>query len=166
MRIIISETQYLRLVESDHVIDIILDKLSSKEPLMIDEKKCLDAYSEYLNQGGNPKDFKCPKPEYDEREGEVFISNFKGLPEIKFTFSEELEDGNEIQYFGQIEFEGEEYLGSIITDKRGYLIGYDFYNVSDEINDYRLQDVIEGLEHEIEVFFQEDVIPNLKKIKS
>lgn len=162
MRIIISETQYLRLIENDNVIDVILDKIASKEQLMIDEKKCLDTYSEYLNQGGNPKDFKCPEPEYDEREGEVFISNFEGLPEIKFTFSEELQDGNEIQYFGEIEFEGEEYLGSIITDKLGYLIDYDFYNVSNE-NDYRLQDVVEGMEYEIEGFFQEEVIPKLKK---
>ena len=163
MKIIISETQYLRLIESNQVIDVILDKLASKQQLMIDEKKCLEAYSDYLNQGGNPKLFKCPETEHDEREGDTFVSNFEGLPEIKFTFSEELKDDNEIQYFGEIQFGGEEYLGSIITDKRGYLIGYDFYNVSDEVNDYRLQDVIEGMERELEVFFQDEVIPNLKK---
>jgi hypothetical protein len=91
------------------------------------------------------------------------VSNFKDLPEIKFTFSEQIEDENEIQYFGEIQFDGEEYLGSIITDKRGYLIDFDFYNVSDEINDYSFQDVIKGMENEVEFFFQEEVINNLRK---
>jgi len=163
MKIIISETQYLRLIEGENVIDKILDKISDGDKLMIDEKKCLDAYSEYIKKGLDPKDFKCPEIEYDDREGEVFVSNFEGLPEIKFTFSEQIEDENEIQYFGEIQFDGEEYLGSIITDKRGYLIDFDFYNVSDEINDYSFQDVIKGMENEVEFFFQEKVINNLRK---
>lgn len=165
MKLIISETQYLRLLENNEVIDAILDKMINNEKLLIDEKKCLDAYSQHIRNGGNPNEFKCPEPEYDEREGEVFVSNFPGIPDIKFTFSEEVTDGIEIQYFGEIQFEGEEYLGAIITDKNGFLVGYDFYNVSDDINDYRLQDVVEGLEHEIDTFFQEEVIPKLKKNK-
>jgi hypothetical protein len=162
MKIIISETQYLRLMENNEVIDAILDKISRKEKLFIDEKKCLDAYSEHMRNGGNPDEFKCPEPEYDEREGEVFISSFKGLPEITFTFSEELKKGDEIQYFGEIQFEGEEYLGVIVTDERGFLIDYDFYNVSDELNDYSFKQAIDGLEHEVESFFQDEVIRNLK----
>ena len=66
-------------------------------------------------------------------------------------------------FVGEIQFDGEEYLGSIITDKRGYLIDFDFYNVSDEINDYSFQDVIKGMENEVEFFFQEEVINNLRK---
>jgi hypothetical protein len=163
MKIIISETQYLRLMEGNQVIDTILDKISSGDKLMIDEKKCLDAYSEYLKKGGYPEDFKCPELEYDEREGKVFVSNFKGLPEIKFTFSEELNQGDEIQYFGEIQFDGEEYLGVIITDGRGFLTDYDFYNVSDELNDYSFNDVIEGIKHEVGVFFQDEVIPELRR---
>ena len=163
MKIIISETQYLRLIEGENVIDKILDKISDGDKLMIDEKKCLDAYSEHIKKGLRPEDFKCPEIEYDDREGEVFVSNLKDLPEIKFTFSEQIEDENEIQYFGEIQFDGEEYLGSIITDKRGYLIDFDFYNVSDEINDYSFQDVIKGMENEVEFFFQEEVINNLRK---
>ena len=95
----------------------------------------------------------------------MFLSDLPGLPEIKFTFSEEITDGDEIQYFGEVQFEGEEYLGAIITDNNGFLIDYDFYNVSDDINDYRLQDVVEGLEYEIKHFFQEEVLPKLKKNK-
>ena len=163
MKIIISETQYLRLMENNEVIDAILDKISRKEKLFIDEMKCLDAYSEHLRNGGNPDEFKCPEPEYDEREGRVFESSFPNLPMIKFTFSEELKNENEIQYFGEIQFEGEEYLGVIITDKRGFLTGYDFYNVSDELNDYSFNDETKGLEHEIGVFFQDEVIPELRR---
>ena len=165
MKLIISETQYLRLLENNQVIDAILDKMISNEKLLIDEKKCLDAYSHHIKNGGNPDVFKCPEPEYDEREGDVFLSDLPGLPEIKFTFSEEITDGDEIQYFGEVQFEGEEYLGAIITDNNGFLIDYDFYNVSDDINDYRLQDVVEGLEYEIKHFFQEEVLPKLKKNK-
>lgn len=163
MKIIISETQYLRLLENTEVIDVILDKISRKEKLFIDEKKCLDAYSQYMRNGGNPNDFKCPEMEYDEREGEVFRSSFEGLPEIQFTFSEEMKQGDEIQYFGEILFGGEEYLGAIITDKRGFLLDYDFYNVSDELNDFTFKREVEGLEHEVELFFQEEVIPKLRK---
>lgn len=163
MKIIISETQYLRLLENNEVIDAILDKISRKEKLFIDEKKCLDAYSNHMRNGGNPDEFKCPEMEYDEREGEVFTSTFQGIPDITYTFSEELKEDDEIQYFGEIKFEGEEYLGSIITDKRGFLIDYDFYNVSDELVDHNFREAIEGLEHEVELFFQEEVIPKLRK---
>lgn len=160
MRIIISERQY-KLIQNNVSIDKILDKMISKEKLFIDEKKCLDAYSKYLSDGGDPKSFKCPELEYDEKEGEVFKSNLPNIPEITFTFSEEINMGNEIQYFGEIKFEGEEYLGLIITDNRGYLTGFDFYNVSDEENDYSFQEKIEGLEHEVEVFFEE-IIESLR----
>lgn len=163
MRIIISETQYLKMTKNSKVIDTILDKIINKEKLFIDEKKCLDAYSKHIRDGGDPDEFKCPEPEYDDREGRVFESSFPNLPMIKFTFSEELKNDNEIQYFGEIQFEGEEYLGVIITDKRGFLIGYDFYNVSDELNDYSFNDEIEGLEHEVEVFFQDEIIPELRR---
>lgn len=151
------------MLESNEIIDAILDKMINNEKLLIDEKKCLDAYSEHVRNGGEPSEFKCPEPKYDKREGTIFKSEFKGLPQIQFTFSEELEDDKEIQYFGEIRFEGQEYLGVIITDKRGFLTGYDFYNVSDELNDYGFQNEIEGMEHQISLFFQEEVIYNLRK---
>lgn len=143
-------------------IDDILDKMNSGLKLSIDEKKCLNAYSEHIRNGGKDYEFKCPEMEYDDREGLEFVSNYPNLPKIVFTFSEELDHKVETHYAGEIKFNGKEYFGVIITDKRGYVIGYDFYNV-DEEDDYRLQDVTEGLEHEITEFFQEDVVPYLKK---
>jgi hypothetical protein len=142
-------------------VDNILDKMNSGIKLSIDEKKCLNAYSEHIRNGGKDYDFQCPELEYDDREGMEFVSDLPGLPKMKFTFSEELDHGVETHYAGEIKFNGKEYFGVIITDKNGYVIGYDFYNVDDE-EDYRLQDVTEGLEHEIKTFFEDEVIPNLK----
>ena len=75
-----------------------------------------------------------------------------------------MDKGDEIEYYGEITFNGDEFLGVIATDKRGYLIDYDFYNtLSDE--DVRLQDILtkEDSEAEIENFFQEEIIDTLKK---
>jgi hypothetical protein len=47
----------------------------------------------------------------------------------------------------------------VISDRKGYFIEYDFYD--EERPDIRLQDVVEGLEHEFENFFQEDIINQL-----
>jgi hypothetical protein len=58
---------------------------------------------------------------------------------------------------------GDEFLGVISTDKRGYLTDYDFYSVFDE--EVRLQDILKenGLEPEITNFFQEEIINSLRK---
>jgi hypothetical protein len=58
---------------------------------------------------------------------------------------------------------GDEVLGVISTDKRGYLTDYDFYSVFDE--EVRLQDILKenGLEPEITNFFQEEIINSLRK---
>ena len=52
----------------------------------------------------------------------------------------------------------------MVTDKRGYLTDYDFYSVLSN-DDVRLQDTLksEDSESEIQNFFQEEVINNLKK---
>jgi hypothetical protein len=92
-----------------------------------------------------------------------FKYNLKGRPFI-FEFSEEMDKGDTIEYYGEITFMGDEFLGVIATDKRGYLIDYDFYSVlSDE--DIRLQDVLknEDSEAEIQNFFQEEVINRLRQ---
>jgi hypothetical protein len=82
---------------------------------------------------------------------------------LVYTFSEEFEENDETNYFGEITFEEDEFLGVITTDKRGYITGYDFYSVLDE--ETRLQDILEDMQIEDEVmnFFDEQVIPVLRK---
>jgi hypothetical protein len=162
MKFILTESQYKRIVESQKVVDRILEKITQGgyESLSIDEKRYLKYYSEHTSKGGDPEKFVDPSEVYDEREGEVFKGMLADQP-IQFTFSEESTDGEDVDYYGEIQFGGKEYLGVFTTDSRGYLKGVDFYNVDDE-EDYRLQDVIEGLEHELEMFFYEDVISHLR----
>ncbi len=71
-------------------------------------------------------------------------------------------DANE--YYGEITFMGDEFLGVIVTDKRGYLIDYDFYSTLNN-EDVRLQDILksEDSEAEIQNFFQEEVINRLRQ---
>jgi hypothetical protein len=162
MKFILTESQYKRIVESQEVVDHILDKISQGgyESLSIDEKRYLKYYSEHTSKGGDPEEFVDPSEVYDEREGEVFKGMLADQP-IQFTFSEESTDGEDVDYYGEIKFGTKEYFGTFTTDRNGYLKGVDFYNVDDE-DDYRLQDVIEGLEHELEMFFYEDVIKHLR----
>ena len=162
MKYLITESQYEILLENQKYVDSLLDKISEKgyESLSIDEKRYLKYYSEHTSKGGNSEEFVDPSEVYDEREGEVFEGMLADQP-IQFTFSEESSDGEDVDYFGEIKFGGKEYLGVFTTDSKGYLKGVDFYNVDDE-EDYRFQDVIEGLEHELEMFFYEDIISHLR----
>ena len=88
MKIIITESQYKFLVENQEVVDRILDKISEigYESLSIDEKKYLNHFSKHE---GNPDEFVDPAERYDERRGEKFTSNFRGMPNITFTFDDE-----------------------------------------------------------------------------
>lgn len=162
MKYLITESQYQLLLENQEYVDSLLDKITDKgyDSLSIDEKRYLKYYSEHTNKGGNPDEFVDPSEVYDEREGEVFKGMIADQP-IEFTFSEEVIEDDDIDYYGEIKFGGKEYFGTFTTDRNGYLKGIDFPNVDDE-EDYRLQDVIEGLEHELEMFFYEDVIKYLK----
>lgn len=162
MKYLITESQYQLLLENQEYVDSLLDKITDKgyDSLSIDEKRYLKYYSEHTNKGGNPEEFVDPSEVYDEREGEVFKGMLADQP-IEFTFSEEVIEDDDIDYYGEIKFGTKEYFGTFTTDRNGYLKGVDFSNVDDE-EDYRLQDVIEGLEHELEMFFYEDVIKYLK----
>ena len=101
--------------------------------------------------------------EYDTKEGMTIEGEIKSLP-VKFTYSEmkEIENG-EIEYYGEIQFYGDEYLGVIATDKRGYLLEFDFYStLSDE--DVRLQNVLKemGGYYEFEHWLDSEVIPSIQ----
>lgn len=166
MKIILTESQYKNLKENfDQVLDL-YSKMRDGEELRPSEKDILRAFKRFTDKGGNPEDFIFDMDDVydtDEREGMRFKYKLKGRP-LTFEFSEEIDKGNEIEYYGEITFNGDEFLGVIVTDKRGYLLGYDFYStLSDE--DIRLQDVLsqESSDAEVQLFFQEEVINTLRR---
>jgi hypothetical protein len=148
----------------DRVLDL-YNKKKNNIDLKPSEQTMIRAFQKFVNQGGNAEDFVYSDDEdydVDEREGETFEYNGFEMP-LVYTFSEEFEENDEINYFGEITFEEDEFLGVITTDKRGYITGYDFYSVLDE--ETRLQDILEDMQIEDEVmnFFAEEVIPTLRK---
>ena len=148
----------------DRVLDL-YNKKKNNIDLKPSEQTMIRAFQKFVNQGGIAEDFVYSDDEdydVDEREGETFEYNGFEMP-LVYTFSEEFEENDEINYFGEIAFEEDEFLGVITTDKRGYITGYDFYSVLDE--ETRLQDILEDMQIEDEVmnFFAEEVIPVLKK---
>jgi hypothetical protein len=84
MKIIITESQYNFLVESQEVVDRILDKISERgyESLSIDEKKYLDHFSKHE---GNPDELN------------LYLM-MKKLREIKLYYTEPL--SSEINHIG------------------------------------------------------------------
>jgi hypothetical protein len=148
----------------DRVLDM-YQKIKSGEDLKPTEKAMMNAFKRFVDKGGNAEDFEYSDEEdydVDEREGERFKWNRFGVP-LVYTFSEETEEDGEIEYFGEITFNGDEFLGVIVTDKRGYLLDYDFYSVFNER--VRLKDVLQemNLDAEITNFFSEEIIPVLRK---
>lgn len=166
MKFIITEKQYNLLKESfDDILDL-YSKKSRGETLKPSEMDMLMAFYKYQQKGGNPEDFVFNQDDVydiDEREGMKFKYNLKGRP-FTFEFSEEIEDNGEVGYYGEITFNGDEFLGVIVTDERGYLLDYDFYSTLSD-DDVRLQNILkdEDSDAEIQNFFQEEVIPSLKK---
>lgn len=149
----------------DKILDIFRKK-NNGEQLKPSEKDMIISFKKFTDKGGEPEDFFYDvddDSDFDDREGMKFKYNLKGRP-FKFEFSEEIDKGNEIEYYGEITFNGDEYLGVIVTDKKGYLVEYDFYdNLSED--DIRLQDILkkEGSDFEIQNFFQETVIRRLRQ---
>ena len=148
----------------DRVLDM-YKKIKSGETLKPTEQAMINAFKRFVDKGGNAEEFEYSDEEdydVDEREGERFKWEKWGKP-LVYTFSEETEENGEIEYFGEITFNGDEFLGVISTDKRGYLTDYDFYSVFDE--SIRLQDVLNeyGIEAEVMNFFAEEIIPNLRR---
>jgi hypothetical protein len=160
-----SEIDLESLNESfDRVLDL-YTKLKNGGSLKPSEQTMMRTFQRFVDKGGNAEDFEYNDGEdydVDEREGETFTYNGFDMP-LVYTFSEETEENGEINYFGEIKFEDDEFLGVITTDKRGYIIDYDFYSVLEE--DVRLQDILKDMQIEDEVinFFYEEIIPVLRK---
>ena len=116
-------------------------------------------------EDGEHYDEKFKTNEPFDKEGMVVEGEISGLP-IKFTYSEEnVNDNNETEYFGEIQFYGDEFLGLIITDKRGYLTGVDFYSTLSD-DDVRLQNVLKEMNpniyYEFEHWLDSEVIPQIQ----
>ena len=164
-KIIITENQLRLLLENQEYIDSLLDKITTKgvESLTPSEKKYLDGLSSHE---GHMDDYDDPNYEddYDERRGEKITSSLPNLPQVQFVFDYEEREGDEILLYGSVHFQGNEYIGVIITNNNGNLIDFDFQIAElryDESEVTNLLDDAEGLEHELSVFFEDDVIPTL-----
>jgi hypothetical protein len=161
MKIIITESQYKFLTENfDSVLDI-YSKKNKGETLKPSELDVLKVFNDYVKKGGIPEEFVFNQDDvygFDEREGMLFNYDLKGRS-LQFEFTEETETENDIEYFGEITFDGDEYLGVIVTDKNGYLIDYDFYSTLTK-GDVRLQEllIVENSDAEFRNFLQEMVI--------
>ena len=165
MNVIITESQYRILLESQEELDRILDKISDSgyEYLSIDEKRYLDAFSKHT---GRPDEFVDPAESYDDREGEKFVSSFSHIPKIEFVFDYEEQTEDETALYGTIYFKDKEYIGGLFLNKTGHLKEFDFYDINEEpesIHDDvgRFQYEIEGIEPEVKMFFEDEVIPSL-----
>jgi hypothetical protein len=159
-----SEQQEMISENFDRILDL-YQKVKKGEELRPSEQTMMRAFKKFVDKGGNAEDFVYSDEEdydVDEREGETFTYNGFDMP-LVYTFSEETEEGGEINYFGEITFEDDEFLGVISIDKRGFITGYDFYSVLED--DVRLQDKLQDMQIEDEVmnFFAEEVIPVLRK---
>jgi hypothetical protein len=148
----------------DKILDLYTKKREGVE-LRPSEQTMMRTFQRFVDKGGNAEDFEYNDGEdydVDEREGETFTYNGFDMP-LVYTFSEETEEDGEVNYFGEVKFEDDEFLGVITTDKRGYIIDYDFYSVLED--DVRLQDILKDMQIEDEVinFFSEEIIPVLRK---
>jgi hypothetical protein len=166
MNIILTESQYRILLENQEEVDRILDKIGhgGYESLSVDEKRYLDSFSKHK---GRPDEFVDPSESYDNREGEKFTSSFNHIPKIEFVFDYEEQNEDETTLYGTIYFKDKEYIGGLFLNKMGHLIDFDFYDINEDpksIHDDvgRFQDEIEGIKHEVKMFFEDDVIPALK----
>jgi hypothetical protein len=181
MKIIITESQYLKLVENIGIIDDILDKMNEigYENLENEEKMTLNKYSEWLKMGkkGDFMDEITPKnQDLGDKIGEEYTTYLKDGSEFSFRYdySDILDDEN--IHYGSVKWHGEEWIGLIATDKNNELTEIDFvleedsfqtYDSDDEFAGYdeskekRLQDELGNDIHQVKYFFQEEVIPNL-----
>ncbi len=116
-----------------------------------------------------PKDdYKSDNDEYDidKKEGRVFKTEIASMP-LKLTYSHKNRiSENETEYYCEVIYYGDEFLGVFVIDKRGYLTDVDFPSVVSEVDeDVRLQDVLKemGREYyyEFEHWLDSEVIPVL-----
>ena len=102
-----------------------------------------------------------------DKEGMVFKTNIGSIP-LKLTYSHKNQiSDNEIEYYCEVIFYGDEFFGVFVTDKRGYLIDVDFPSVISEVDeDVRLQNVLKELGskyyYEFEHWLDSEIIPEIQ----
>jgi hypothetical protein len=188
MKIIITESQYRFLVENTTEINQILDKMNEigYENLEKYEKNTLNDYSEWLNSGkkgefipqNTPKnsDLEGKNSDFNTKIGDEYTTILKDGSEFSFRYDYEDNLPKENIYYGSVKWQGEEWIGLIVTDKRGILTEIDFvldqdtfqtYDSNDETAAYdegkelRLQNELGNDIHQVKYFFQEEVISSL-----
>lgn len=155
MKYILTESQLKFIVEDQKTLDIILDKISSDgvESLNFREREFLKDYSK-----GKTPDY--IKGDINDKKGEKIVSSLRN--DMEFVFSETIETDETIEYYGSFYFKGEEYVGAFVCDKENNLLSVEFWiwgtSDTEQIN---LFDSAEGMEREIELFFEDDVLPKL-----
>jgi len=181
MKILITESQYQKLVENIEIIDDILDKLGKigYENLENSEKMTLNKYSEWLNSGKKGEFMTQNDQEmgkWEAKIGEEYTTYLEDGSEFSFRFDYEdiLDDEN--LYYGSVNWHGEEWIGLIATDKKGNLTEIDFvldqdsfqtYDSDDDLAGYdeskekRLTDELKDQGVRVKYFFEEEVIPTL-----
>jgi hypothetical protein len=161
MKLIITESQLKYIIKEN--VDEILDRINDVgfENLTPSEKRKLNYYQQHLEKGGSERNFNySDEPDIDERSGKRFETIIEGNP-LVFTFSEKTQNEyDEIEYYGDITYRGNEYIGGIFTDHNGFLIDFDFYDSLDN-ESKRLQDIIKKGRSKLDSFFQNEVISSL-----
>lgn len=157
MRIIITENQLKTIVENQKVLDQILDKISAEgiDSLTFREREYLDKYS----KGKAPDDL---GGDINYKKGTTIKSSLPQVADFTFVFQEVNETDENIEYYGIIYFGGNEYIGAFVCDKNNNLESIEFWIWGNDDQDpINLLDDAQGLEHELEVFFESDILPEL-----
>ena len=164
-KIIVTESQMKLILENEEYINQLIDKIGEfgRDSLTPSEKRYLEGISSHE---GSLKYYQGPTDEYDmydEQRGERITSTLPNLENMEFKYDYQEKDGDEILIYGSIFFNGEEFYGVIVSSPNGNLVEYDFQigEIEYDGSDYKnLFDVTEGLEHEVETFLEDEVIPH------
>jgi len=178
MKIIITESQYRRLMENIPEIDQILDKMGEVgyENLDSHEKITLNKYSEHL-KSGQKTDFEAEKPnveEFDDMSGKKWSKTLKDGSKFTFQFEYEENDMELKMLFGIVNWNDTDWVGCFTVDGDDQTLGmidfvedtgdFETYDSRDPFakpkREYRqLHGELGKLVPEVEYFVEEEIIP-------
>ena len=155
------------LVENYPIINNILDKMNEYgySNLENDEKIILNKYSEWLNSGkkGDFEEIINPKTiDFGQKEGNKYTTILSDDSEFvfKYDYTDEFE-GEDVHY-GVVYWDNREWMGLFATDKKDRITEIDFvYDEDYSGNEERLTDALGKHIHQVKMFFEDEVLPNL-----